>query len=103
MEFQKTKRFLKHIFLFRVGKGFCLNSLLPFNSLVPILSLHPSGVFVATTHCSPEIIIHGVITKDQETLAVLDRKNNHLFPVTILSAISGLMSSSPTLKEMENF
>lgn len=64
MEFHKTKRALKH-----------LAKLLPFNFLVPTLSLYPLGVLAATTHCSPEIIIHGVITKNQERFAVSGKKN----------------------------
>lgn len=56
------------------------NRLLPFNFLVPALSLHPSGVFAGTTHCFPEIIAHRIINKGwREACHLGQEKHSSLF------------------------
>ena len=68
-EIPQNKKVLKHILLFRVrgreGVLFDHTVLDQSISLLITLSLHASGALAATTHYSPEIIIHCVITKDR--------------------------------------
>lgn len=83
MKFHRTKRFLKHIFLFRVrgreGVLFKQTVLGQSISLLITLSLQSSGVLAASTHCSPEFIIHCVITKDRETNSWMGKKHSSFF------------------------